>query len=126
MRIKDHGDWVSYEPSEKLFPNITTHNILYCQRVSDKRDWYDFQRNELRDIGTIKATLMQIDGEWTVQTTARDPSFLFPAGLKLIEIDDTDGAVEHESLRRMRVNLKTHALAPALPWPGQTVGSEHG
>ena len=123
MRIKDHGEWEHYVPREYPFAHISTHNILFCRRVSDKRDWYEFQRLEL-DIGTIKATLMKVDGDWTVQTTSRDPSFLFPVGMRLIEIDDTDEAVEHESLRRMRVNLKTQAFAPALPWP--TVGSENG
>ena len=76
-----------------------------------------FQRTQLTDIGTIKATLSQVDGEWTVQTTSRDPSFLFPADHKLIEIDDNDEPVEHESLRRMRFNPKRRTFAPALPWP---------
>jgi len=116
MNIKDHGDWERYVPKENPFAHINTHNILFCQRKTDQRDWYEYQKSELRGKDTIKATLLKLDDEWTVQTTARDPSFLFPAGHKLIELDEPL-QIDHETLRGMRADLSKQALLPKLPWP---------
>jgi len=116
MNIKDHGDWVRYEPKDNPLAHINTHTIMFCQRVSDKRDWYEYQQTQLKGSDTIKATLMQVEEEWTVQSTARDSSFLFPAGHKLIELDEPI-SLDHETLRGMRVDLNKQALLKKLPWP---------
>lgn len=97
MKITDHGQWLLYEPDPHPFPHLA-QRIMFCRREVDQRDWYLFQKELVND--NIKMTVKQIPGGWVVHATERDPSLLFPAGMKLLEIDDAVGA--HE-LYRQRV-----------------------
>lgn len=97
MKIIDHGDWARYEPDPYPFEGLK-QRVLFCRRESDGRDWYDFQQKELKHDGTVKMTILLSVS--VVMATERDPSLLFPANCKLIEVDGLAG--EHETYRRMR------------------------
>lgn len=93
MKITDHGEWVLYEP--KVRPHAVRYvkqKIIFCQRVSDSVDWYEYQHEVKND-----NIWMTVDKERTVQATARDVSMLFPADLKVLEVQDD---VDHESFRQ--------------------------
>ena len=89
--IFDHGEWVIYTP-ETVPAELHALGIAFCRRTSDGVDWYEFQ-NELRN-DNIKMT---VDPDGTVQATSRDASMLFPARMRLLEVE-TD--VDHETLRQ--------------------------
>ena len=91
MKIIDHGEWTAYEP-ERLPPGLGGQRVMFARRVSDQRDWYDFQR-ELRN-DNIKLT---VSPEGTVQATYRDASMLFPAGMRVLEVE---ADIDHETLRQ--------------------------
>lgn len=91
MRIVDHGKWEIYEP-ERPPPELLGQRVMFCRRISDGKDWYQFQRELLND--NIKIT---VDSGNTVQATHRDVSMMFPAGMRLLEVESD---VRHESLRQ--------------------------
>jgi len=69
MRFIDHGNWVTYVPENHP---LLEYNVLFCRRISDGIDWYEFQRSELTHLDTIKLTLLLVNKKhWQVQTTAR-------------------------------------------------------
>jgi len=110
MRFIDHGNWVTYVPENHP---LLEYNVLFCRRISDGIDWYEFQRSELTHLDTIKLTLLLVNKKhWQVQTTARDASMLFPAEHRLIEIGNAE---THEDLRTLRFDLKRGEFLEGLP-----------
>ena len=93
MHIIDHGEWIGYEPARR--PSGLTPNVMFAQRVSDQRDWYEYQRTEFKP-DTIKMTLSRVGGRWTVQATALRADRLFPANHRVVEIDEQG---DHERFR---------------------------
>jgi len=112
MNIKDHGDFVRYDPTEHP---LKLHKVQFCRRVSDGRDWYEILR-ELRGTDTVKMTVIDVDGDPVVMATSRDASMLFPAGCRLIEVS---GVIEdHESFRNKHFDGKAfHEKKPKPPLP---------
>ena len=92
--IIDHGEWAVYEPEINPFKNVQ-HRIMFCRRVSDGRDWYEFRKELENDNIKLTVDLHQS----TVQTTSRDVSALFPAGARLLEMDAAPD-FDHAALRR--------------------------
>jgi hypothetical protein len=82
MDIIDHGEWVIYTPEKSNLPAT----VMFCRRVADGKDWYEYLRTSFKP-DTMKLTLKEYDGSLIVQAAHRDPSNLFPAGTRLIEID---------------------------------------
>ena len=113
MDIIDHGDWVAYTPDP--WPKHLPSHIIFARRVSDGRDWYEFQRKELTGTDTVKMTLRKTDIGWAVLTTNLDGSALFPAGLRVIEVRGMVG--DHESFRTKILDLakSTFAMPPEPP-----------
>jgi hypothetical protein len=115
MKFTDHGEWVRYEPTVKPPHLRMHHNIMYAKRVTDDVDWYTYQRStDLLTSATVKITLMDINGDLTVQATQRDGSMIWPASQRLIEID-MDG--DHEVLRRRRFDMVSGEFAEPAPAP---------
>lgn len=111
MEIIDHGEWVTYVPDP--YPiQFLKHNVLFCQRVSDQMDWYKFQK-QLLDPDTIKMT---VDNMHNVQATTADPSMLFPASMRVLEVKGVDVAT-HETFRRKRFDLANKRFLEAPPLP---------
>jgi hypothetical protein len=105
MDIIDHGDWVVYRP-ERHWLLQQNNKVLFCRRASDGLDWYEYRIGAgILTSSTVKMTLMKQGGEWTVMTTERDGTVIWPEACKLIEFA-FDG--EHETLRRKIFNLVTH------------------
>jgi hypothetical protein len=96
MKITDHGQWEVYEP-ETAPAFLRAHKVMFCRRVSDKRDWYEFQHELGKD--TIK---MVVDADGTVQATQREASMLFPGGRLLLEVYEAN--IDHETLRQKVFN----------------------
>ena len=114
MEFIDHGDWVPYVP-DPWPPHLHLHHsVLFCKRVSDDRDWYDFQRKELKGQDTVKMTLLNLRGHWQVQASYHDASMIFPAAHKLIEIKGNLREA-HENFRRRRFDLQRGEFLSALP-----------
>jgi hypothetical protein len=105
MHIIDHGEWETYKSSQH--PRGLPGNVLFCRRVSDKRDWYEFQSALKND--NIKLTVYR----QVVMTTTHDASSLFPADMRVLEI--VGFSDDHETLRQQRYDGKT--FLPALPPP---------
>ena len=118
MEIIDHGDWVPYTADLTTYPVKLPPNVLFVQRVSDGKDWYQFQRKELTNHDSIKMTVLNTGGDWVVQATATDPSYLFPANMKLIEVV---GATDfHETFRQKIFDDRKRGgnpFLPAIPFP---------
>lgn len=112
MNIIDHGEWVSYKPEHSPFPStIDGMTLLFCRRVSDGRDWYEFQRKELTGTDSIYMTMMPVDH--VVRTTTHDASALFPAGMRVIEV--TGATEDHESFRQKKFDPKAKKFATHVP-----------
>jgi hypothetical protein len=112
MDFIDHGDWIHYTP-DPWPAHLSAHrNIMFAKRVSDGRDWYDFQRSELTGLDTIKMTLLPMREHLIVQATYHDASYIFPAAHKLIEIASSE---DHESFRQKRFDLQRREFLPPLP-----------
>jgi hypothetical protein len=101
MDIRDHGDFVHYDPPDHP---LKRHNVVFCKRISDGRDWYELAR-ELRKTDTIKMTVKNVDGDMVVVATAHDASMLFPIDCKLIEVSGVTEA--HEEFRNKRFDGKS-------------------
>jgi len=116
MEIVDHGEWIHCDKPEN-YPVKLPASIVFSRRVSDGRDWYQFQRQELASPDTLKLLAMKTDdGEWSVITTTYDASMLFPsAGMRLLEVRDPPA--DHESLRMQRIDFKAKKFAPPPPPP---------
>lgn len=102
MDIIDHGEWVAYRPESHW---LLQHNpkILFCKRVSDGVDWYEYRATAgIPTSNTVKMTLMKIGDDWQVMTTERDGTIIWPESTKLIEFK-YDG--EHETLRQKFFDL---------------------
>jgi hypothetical protein len=115
MQYIDYGDWVAYKPTDHPVLVLGAMHVQFCRRVSDSRDWYEFQQSELlSDNVSIKLTLFHTaDDQWSVGSTATDASLLFPARCKLIEIASYDGA--HEDLRGQFFDLETGEFTKPPP-----------
>jgi hypothetical protein len=105
MNITDHGTWEIYEPT-KVPRDLVGHRVMFCRRVSDGKDWYEFQK-EIQN-NNIKIT---VDSDNTVQATHRDASMCFPAGMRLLEVE---ADIDHETLRQ-KVFDGTRFLAARPP-----------
>lgn len=106
MNIIDHGEWVQYKPDPNPFPLVDGMSVLFCRRISDGRDWYDFHRKELTSPHSIYMTLMKVDR--VVRVTTRDATTLFPAGMQLIEV--TGVTEDHELFRQKRFDPERRAF----------------
>jgi len=111
MNIKEHGAWAEYKPEIKP-AHLLNHNVIFMRRESDGRDWYDYQRNVLVGLDTIKLTLWKSENEWVVMSTTPDSSMLFPMNMRVLEIDYR---ADHESLRQHRFDDATKTFKPPLP-----------
>jgi len=77
-----HGEWERYTPNRLPRGVTPNHNVMFCRRVGDNVDWYDFINIMLFRKKSIKVTVM--DGE--VKAANRDPSKLFPQYCSVYEI----------------------------------------
>jgi hypothetical protein len=91
MKIIDHGMWENYKP-EHAPAELRSMNVSFCRRVSDGADWYEFQKQLRND--NIKMT---VEPDGTVQATSRDASMLFPANMRVVEVE---ADIDHETLRQ--------------------------
>lgn len=117
MNIIDHGEWVQYKPDPNPFPKIDGMSVLFCRRVSDGRDWYDFHRKELTSTDSIYMTMLKADH--VVRVTTHDSTTLFPAGLWLIEV--TGATEDHESFRQRLFDPKKKLFSAYTPLRPVTV-----
>jgi hypothetical protein len=109
----DHGDWVAYRPEKHW---LFDHNprVMFCKRVSDGVDWYDYRREVgIATSVSLKMTLKQFEGRWQVMTTNREGEMIWPENTKLIEFD-YDGE-DHERLWRKFFDLKTREFTDPEP-----------
>jgi len=124
MDFIDHGDWVAYKPeNHPLRQHVNGHKLLFCKRVSDGVDWYDYRKEKRLDkpSHSVKVTLLHQynplikDHEWVVMTTEKDePEFVWPEATRLIEIE-FDG--DHEKLRQKRFDFRKREFYDPPPLP---------
>ena len=107
MKIIDHGEWIIYEPAQR--PLDFPSNVMFAQRVSDQKDWYEYLRTLRTD--TIKMTLMRIADDWVVQATSLEADYLFPAGQRVIEIDEQG---DHARFRQQIIDLDRQVFSPQV------------
>lgn len=84
VTVIDHGDWELYTPP--CYPSHLPPNILFCRRVSDKRDWYDLVHSGYLDGDSVKMTVYKLGDDWIVQAVNTDPQRLWPVSQKLLEL----------------------------------------
>lgn len=83
MQIIERGAWESYKPAE--IPEGLPDGVLFCRRIEDGVDWYEFQK---RPFGDNSIYLVLRDN--VVQVATRELGRLFPVGSTLIELSDTN------------------------------------
>lgn len=95
LKVKEHGRWEIYRP-EKTPPKIpeTLMSItVFCRRVDDHKDWYDYSQSNEFEADTIKMTVYDMGSYLQVQAVTRDVSMLCPQNSLVLEvwgIDDAD------------------------------------
>jgi len=92
MEVIDHGEWVSYNPENPI--RIETGIIMYCRRVSDQKDWYEYLKEKTFRQDSLKMTVMKMDEEVRISTAVQDASRLFPANQQVIEVIDAPNDAE--------------------------------
>jgi hypothetical protein len=100
MKIVNHGLWERYEPEVK--PAWHPATVMYCRRVSDKIDWYDFHPTLNHD--TVKATV----DSGLVRAASREADRLFPQQAHVIEIYDIDNTDVQRIYGNKPFNLETN------------------
>lgn len=125
ITIIDHGRWESYTPDP--MPAWVTeagpgYRIGFARRVEDGVDWYEFlkagdafQPNPL----VCTVLLNPYDGIETVKAVTRDPTTLFPAKQRLIEITghDVEDTKPHNEFAWMTYDPATKTLSDPVPEP---------
>jgi len=88
--IIDHGFWKLAESSE-LKPG--RQRIIHARREDTGMDWYEFVKLRPFGDGSVIMTVGFIDDtkEPVVQAASRDPTAIFPAGMRVIEETDYAG-----------------------------------
>jgi hypothetical protein len=85
MDVIDHGVWLSYKPSK--LPEGAPPNALFARRGDV--DWYDYV-NETRPFrkGSLLLTVAprEENGPPIISAPTTDPTALFPAGHRVIEL----------------------------------------
>jgi hypothetical protein len=125
MNYIDHGDWVIYKPqAHPLMQHVDGHKLLFCRRESDGVDWYEYRKAKGIDMPSGNRVLVTIlrqfnpliqKDEWVVMTTEKDePTFVWPEGTRLIEIE-FDG--DHEKLRQQRFDFRKGEFKDGPPLP---------
>lgn len=103
MNIKEHGQWEIYKPLE--LPIGMPPSALFCRRVTDKIDWYEYTVAHNTSINK-PADAQKVFGDTTVKMTViwhpelemylvssavTNPIVLFPGNQQILEILDYTG-----------------------------------
>jgi len=83
MNIIDHGTWTPYTPEKA--PEGLPPNIVFVKRAGDGVDWYRHVNAE----GSFRkdsVALTLFDN--VVRVATRDPTTLWPAGARVLELTD--------------------------------------
>jgi hypothetical protein len=119
MKFKSHGTWSRYNPSA-LPKEGVPEGVLWAQRDSDGKDWYDYV-NDKRNFGikTLKFMVKvreDLNNQPIVGPTVFDQTMLFPAGQTVFEILDYAGTDPVKDFRGKVYNHKTGKFsAPIIP-----------
>jgi hypothetical protein len=99
MNITDHGVWEPYQPAE--LPENAPVSALFARRVGDQADWYEYVNSGQHFAGdSVKLTL--VDGAVAAATT--DPTALFPAGARVLEVKDVSTVNPQQAFGRKLYN----------------------
>lgn len=79
MAIIDHGQWQRYEPEVR--PAHLPASIMFCRRIGDGVDWYEYQKSSPFSEGSVFFVVHQ----GRIKVATDDPSRLFPQGMHLFE-----------------------------------------
>lgn len=92
LTVAELGEWAAYVPEP--VPAAAPAAALFCRRVADGVDWYDFARAKNPDgtyvnfaAAAVKMTVMNIPARgWSVQAVTADHERLFPQGCLLLQV----------------------------------------
>lgn len=128
MSVIDHGTWVRYWP--EIIPEDAPPHTMFCKREHDGVDWYDYVNSgENFKKESLKLTVMvrETNGPTIVSAPTTDPTMLFPAGHRVIEVAGEFGKFSADDListfASKIVDIKTGAVSdppspptvPAVP-----------
>lgn len=112
ISIINHGSWARYTPD--ALPEGAPLGAMFCKRVSDGVDWYDYIRNgAVFAPGSIKAT---VDTNSVVQAVYRVADFLFPQDCVVIEITGDNSTADPQATYGGQV-LDGDTLTLSTPLP---------
>jgi hypothetical protein len=121
--FEDLGEWERYTPDPlPAYALGLSMPVLFARRLSDGVDWYDFARG-LGDFtpGTALATTIRdpATGQEIAMGLFRDPSLVFPAGLRLLEVSglDPDDPAPWKSFEQQGYDPTKKALVPRAKLP---------
>ena len=94
MKIIDHGEWNTYNPTRKIMD--APPGSLFIRRKSDKKDWYEYVASNPFKEDTIKINCrLQVMGAklekgWVAAACTRDATMLFPIQSIVLELEDVN------------------------------------
>lgn len=109
--IKDHGDWARYVPDD----GKTTW--MYCKRVEDGIDWYDYSDNPTTNFDPkgVKIALLPLNDSLLTTCVSLDQTLLFPQGCTVIEVLGWEGEKPHNTFGNCTFDPETGEFTPLPP-----------
>jgi hypothetical protein len=120
MSVIDHGTWVRYKPKE--LPEGAPPHAMFCKRESDGVDWYEYVNSgkNFKNV-SVKLTVMarEVNGPLIISAPTTDPTTLFPAGHRVIEIEQDHSSKTVDELithfANKIIDVKTGEMSDAPP-----------
>lgn len=121
--IKEHGTWEAYVPTatpKALEPHGAPPGTMFARDAGTQQDWYDYVASKPFGEHAVVMTVEHTPNGELVQAVTTDPTAIFPAGMKVIELTDYDGDEAFGDLHWRRYNSDARKIGDrfvAMPVP---------